>query len=321
MGTKNYAVTVDINAQQAAVWAVLSDVEAWPSWTPTMTSIRATGDKAISPGAGFEIRQPGLRPARFVVTSCEDGKSFAWESRTMGVTTVADHVLTSTGPGTTRVELSISMSGPGVGLLWSLVGAKVRRFVDTEASSLAAACGSGADEIVPDDKNWTWVLEKECGECRFDASRFDARMSGEAIRDLAARWSAVLARDSVNVRPRPGVWSPLEYGCHVRDVFRIMDGRVRLMLAEDDPHFENWDQDKTAIEDNYGAQIAAEVAAQLRDSAEMLALRFDGVSGDQWSLRGLRSDGSAFTVESIAKYLMHDPVHHLWDVGADIPAY
>ncbi|NDG11232.1 MAG: hypothetical protein EB111_05220 [Actinobacteria bacterium] len=38
------------------------------------------------------------------------------------------------------------------------------------------------------------------------------------------------------------------------------------------------------------------------------------------SVRGFRSDGSAFTVESIARYLMHDPVHHLWDVGAEIPS-
>jgi hypothetical protein len=28
-----------------------------------------------------------------------------------------------------------------------------------------------------------------------------------------------------------------------------------------------------------------------------------------------------FTVDSIAKYLMHDPVHHLWDVGAEVPRY
>ena len=33
----------------------------------------------------------------------------------------------------------------------------------------------------------------------------------------------VLAGDSVQQRPRVGVWSPLEYGCHVRDVFRIFD--------------------------------------------------------------------------------------------------
>ena len=117
------------------------------------------------------------------------------------------------------------------------------------------------------------------------------------------------------------MWSPLEYGCHVRDVFRKFDERLQLMLKEVDPHFENWDQDKTALEDDYPSQVPAEVAAALKEAAESLARHFDAVSSDQWSRRGFRSDGSAFTVESIARYLMHDPVHHLWDVGAEIPTF
>ena len=47
---------------------------------------------------------------------------------------------------------------------------------------------------------------------------------------------------------KPSVWSTLEYGCHIRDVHRIFNDRVRLMLDEDEPLFPNWDQDETAIE-------------------------------------------------------------------------
>ena len=53
----------------------------------------------------------------------------------------------------------------------------------------------------------------------------------------------------------------------------------------------------------------------------MLADRFDAVGADQWERRGFRSDGSVFTVESLGRYLMHDPVHHLWDVDAEVPTY
>ncbi len=52
-----------------------------------------------------------------------------------------------------------------------------------------------------------------------------------------------------------------------------------------------------------------------------LAARFDTVEEEQWSRRGIRSDGSVFTVDSVARYLMHDPVHHLWDVGAEVPNF
>jgi hypothetical protein len=177
------------------------------------------------------------------------------------------------------------------------------------------------NEIVPDDKNWTWVLEKSCDECGFDASSFYVTGTGAALRDQVVRWVDVLGRSGVNVRPSPGVWSPLEYACHVRDVFQKFDERLALMLNEIDPAFENWDQDATAIENRYDLQNAADVANELQEVGIMLADRFDSVKGEQWSRTGFRSDGSAFTVESIAKYLMHDPVHHLWDVGAEVPMY
>lgn len=178
-----------------------------------------------------------------------------------------------------------------------------------------------SDDIIPDSKNWTWVLERRCDDCGFDASRFDATGTGAAVRDLGRRWQDVLLREDVTVRPQPGVWSPLEYACHVRDVFRLFDVRLALMLTEDDPTFENWDQDQTAIDDDYRSQQADVVSEELGRAASELAARFDAVNDDQWQRRGLRSDGSAFTVTSLGQYFMHDPVHHLWDVGATVPRY
>ncbi len=56
------------------------------------------------------------------------------------------------------------------------------------------------------------------------------------------------------------------------------------------------------------------VAVDLAGAGEDLAARFERVSGDEWQRTGRRSDGASFTVESFARYLIHDPVHHLWDV-------
>ena len=57
------------------------------------------------------------------------------------------------------------------------------------------------------------------------------------------------------------------------------------------------------------------MATGLQRSAAVLADRFDGVTGGQWARTGVRSDGAHFTVESLARYLVHDLVHHLHDVG------
>ena len=174
---------------------------------------------------------------------------------------------------------------------------------------------SDDDAIVPDDKDWTWVLERPCPECGFDATAFDHDDVAGLLDANAVAWPAVLAGDGVGERPRPDRWSPLEYACHVRDVFRLFDTRLHLMLDEDDPRFANWDQDETAVADRYGEQDPAVVADELVAAGRTLTESFRGVTGDQWERRGTRSDGAEFTVDTFARYLVHDPVHHLWDVG------
>jgi predicted carbohydrate-binding protein with CBM5 and CBM33 domain len=86
------------------------------------------------------------------------------------------------------------------------------------------------------------------------------------------------------------------------------------MLTEDDPLYPNWDQDETAVVDDYASQRPGVVAGELASAAEALAASFAAVSDDQWLRQGRRSDGATFTVETFARYLMHDPIHHLYDV-------
>lgn len=168
--------------------------------------------------------------------------------------------------------------------------------------------------IVPDTKSWTWVLERPCPECGFDAAGLDATTVGTRVREQAAVWAELLGHPRARQRPTGDRWSALEYACHVRDVFRLYDARLALMLAEDDPSFANWDQDATAVEERYGEQDPDQVAVELAAAAAALADRFDTVRGEQWARTGTRSDGAAFTVDSFARYFLHDPVHHVDDV-------
>lgn len=168
--------------------------------------------------------------------------------------------------------------------------------------------------ITPDTKDWTWVLERTCPECGFDVRTFPRHEVGSMIRDNATGWGPVLAHPQVRLRPADDTWSALEYACHVRDVYRLYDDRLRLILEEDDPDFPNWDQDAAAIESGYSAQDPENVSRELSDAAERLAERFDGLHEDHWVRTGNRSDGARFTTETFARYLIHDPFHHLHDV-------
>lgn len=169
--------------------------------------------------------------------------------------------------------------------------------------------------IEPDTKDWTWVVDRPCEACGFDPGEVAPEQLADLLHENTRGWYAVLADADFAVRPAPHVWSRLEYACHVRDVHRIFAQRVRLMLDQDDPEFENWDQDATADEEDYGLQDPGSVAMALVENAAVAVAVYSSVSGDQWRRTGRRSNGSEFTVASIGRYHLHDVVHHLWDVS------
>jgi hypothetical protein len=167
--------------------------------------------------------------------------------------------------------------------------------------------------IVPDDKNWTWVLERACPDCGFEAATFDPLTVRPAIEGNALRWRELLADPRATQRPDDHTWSATEYACHVRDVYRLYLLRLELMLYEDDPTFANWDQDETAIKQAYDQAQPHDVAGELHAAAGMLSARYATVGGAQWQRTGNRSDGVSFTIDSFTRYFIHDPVHHVWD--------
>ena len=175
---------------------------------------------------------------------------------------------------------------------------------------------TASDGITPDTKDWTWVLDRPCPDCGFESAAREVSDLPDLLGTTTTAWTQVLARRDVADRPRPGVWSPLEYACHVRDVHELFAQRLRLMLDEDGPTFANWDQDATAIEGDYPAQDPAEVAVALIETAGTVAGVYATVTDATRSRRGTRSNGDEFTVESLGTYHLHDVVHHLHDVGA-----
>jgi len=168
--------------------------------------------------------------------------------------------------------------------------------------------------VPQDTRDWTFVITDGCGECGFRAE--SPERTGERLRATIPIWREALASKAASERPAPAVWSAVEYGAHVRDTCRLFRHRLELMLTEDDPEFPNWDQDATAVEDDYFHQDAAQVATALAAEAAATARAFDAVGPGQWSRPGRRSNGSSFTVGSFAIYFLHDIEHHVHDVAA-----
>jgi uncharacterized protein YndB with AHSA1/START domain len=133
-----HETTVAIEVSPAEVWAVLADVQNWPKWTPTASSIVALdGDLRI--GNRYLVKQPGVAAAVWDVVELEPGASFGWATGFAGGRMVAGHWIEPTGTGS-AVRLRIDFTGGFAWLLTPLVAGRIRRLVETEAAALKHVC-------------------------------------------------------------------------------------------------------------------------------------------------------------------------------------
>lgn len=135
MGKRLYEEVIDVAATPADVWAVLVDVEAWPSWTASMKQVVLTAPGPLRLGSVVKVRQPRLAPTTFTVTEYVDGRSFAWSTGNALLSTVGDHCVESTAEGS-RVTLTLRQSGPLAGLVGRLYSRLINRYVGMEAEGL-----------------------------------------------------------------------------------------------------------------------------------------------------------------------------------------
>src|SRR5215470_3304769 len=131
-GVERASITID--APIEVVWSVFTDVERWPTWASSFTSVELV-DGPMRLGAKARIRQPWLPTVVWKVTEWEPGRSWTWTTTSPGARTEASHVLTRVG-GRTVAEQSISSSGP-IGRLAAFVWRSLtRRYLAIEATGL-----------------------------------------------------------------------------------------------------------------------------------------------------------------------------------------
>ncbi|GAA3597482.1 DinB family protein [Klugiella xanthotipulae] len=173
--------------------------------------------------------------------------------------------------------------------------------------------------MTPETKDWTWVLTERCAECGLAVADLDYDDIPALVRATIVPWQAGLATPNVRVRPAVETWSILEYACHVRDAHRIFGERVGLMLTHDNPTYPNWSPDAAAAEARYNEQDPATVWRELAAAGEVTVGVFAAVPRDQRDRPGLRSNGSAFTIDSLLRYYLHDVFHHVGDLDRQNP--
>ena len=133
-----FEASIDVAAPAETVFDTYADVEHWPSWTSSVTSVELLDRGPLRVGVRARIRQPRLPVAVWQVTELVPGESFTWVTRARGVTTTGTHRVVATGPGTALLD----QEGP-LGPLVGLVTARLtRRYLRTEVEGIKAYCES-----------------------------------------------------------------------------------------------------------------------------------------------------------------------------------
>jgi len=134
MSRNAFSVATNIEASPEKVFAVLCDVERWPEWTPTMTSVQRLDPGPFAVGSSARIRQPKLRATVWKVTELE-AQNFTWVTSAPGLRMKAGHAVEGQGTGS-RVELSFEISGFMGPLISRLYGGLIEEYVTTESRKL-----------------------------------------------------------------------------------------------------------------------------------------------------------------------------------------
>ena len=134
---RHFSITVDIAAPADRVWAVMSDVERWHEWTPSITRVTLLRKGALAVGSRALVRQPKFPPALWRLTELVPGRSFTWVSVAPGLRVIGRHAVELTVNGT-RAVLTLELKGMVGGLWGRLTRGITERYIAFEAAGLKA---------------------------------------------------------------------------------------------------------------------------------------------------------------------------------------
>jgi DinB superfamily len=180
-------------------------------------------------------------------------------------------------------------------------------------------------EVNDDTRGTQPPVDGVCDECGFDYDGLSDTEVVEALRGFGRRYRAPLSRglpnesldDLLRAHPLPGVWSALEYACHVRDVFAVQHERLQLALREDLPTYQSMGREERVVAERYNEQDPAVVADALAANAEALAAAFEALTPAQRSRRGWYQypEPTERDLAWLGRHTVHEGRHHLLDIG------
>jgi hypothetical protein len=162
-----------------------------------------------------------------------------------------------------------------------------------------------------------------CEDCDFAYDLDQARGAQNRLRELAGEVADILQRcgvDDLRRRPEPNTWSPLEYGCHIRDVLLVQRERALAARRTDGAQCSPLGREERVEHDGYNEQRPDDVARQLLDAATLFANVLARLSDRDWDRIVIYNypEVRQRSLKWVAVHTVHDVLHHLRDIQGQI---
>jgi uncharacterized membrane protein len=136
----HFEASIDVSAPAQRVFDTYADVEHWPDWTASVTSVERLDEGPLRVGSRARVRQPRLPVAVWEVTELVPGQEFTWVARGLGIVTTGTHRVTGNADGTVRVTAVLAQGGLPGPLVGLMTRGLTRRYLQTEVQGLKAHC-------------------------------------------------------------------------------------------------------------------------------------------------------------------------------------
>ena len=177
-------------------------------------------------------------------------------------------------------------------------------------------------------EGWQWhrIQAEACPQCGDCPAALPADSLGALAVERAAAWREFLDEaDDAYLRriPEPGVFSPLQYAAHVRDILRVYTDRMVLGLEVDAPTVPIF-QPPQEVWEEYNRSDVNELASDLEAQAKRLEDTGASIAQSSWARIVVNDRGVygvyTFTLAGLACNAVHEAHHHLLDAKGSLGA-
>ena len=131
-----FTVEINITATPSRIWTILTDVESWPEWTSSMTSVTRLDEGPLALGSRARVVQPKIGAMVWTVTALTPRDSFVWRAARPGLTIVAGHYVHVGSADGVTVRFTVEQSGVIGRAVAPFTERSARRYVQLEAEGL-----------------------------------------------------------------------------------------------------------------------------------------------------------------------------------------